>query len=401
MAAYLVIAVCLWSLAYLEQTPSQHRRSLLHWPALILFIGFAGLRFETGYDWLGYERVLSDTPTLREVMECPDRLTEDTQMEPLFAALNVAVKSVGGDLQLLFFVAMLFNGLVIYRFVCRYGRFPLFCLATYFCWAYLTAQMTLVRQSLASSFILLAVLYVLENKKFKAAVFVLLGIGFHVSVAMFVPVFFLTRFRPRPSWLAAAVLMGFFVLFNGGELFQDVLEFIRPYTANITREKIDVYINVGAYEVTTGSLIYAAINTLFLGLAYREGERTQWTLRSRLFFHLSLFLLVGQLYFSALPVIWNRIQCVVFVVQTCQLASRLAIFRFRLQPLLACAACSMVVLLWYLAQPRNTPFIPYRSYLEYAVTGDPGDGRARMERAIVEYDASNLAIEFDNTRAMR
>lgn len=392
MAIYIILAVVLWLMALIE---AAQQRRMSDWPgyfALFLFVAFAGTRFETGYDWMAYQETFADAPTFYGVMTGQQSIFSFTPMERLYAFLNVFVKSLWGDIQVLFFLTALFNGIVIFRFAKRFGGHPAFCLAFYFCFAYLTGQMTLVRQSLASSFVFLAIMFYFDEKKYRAVVLALSALGFHISAVMFYPIVGFLRLKPSRALTVGLILTGLVIYFFSDSVVGVALEGVKLISFGYVDEKVNEYMSLGGYKRSIGSLVYIGINIGFVWLSVVDGERKNWPAIERLFFYFCLMLVLSQLFFGPLPVIWNRIQIVVVVMQSCVFTIHLQSYKVtdRLFLVAPAAILSLIVLAYFLARPRMEPFIPYQSTLEQLFYDDVGDGRLRLEGAIRDSVAEDL-----------
>ena len=117
MQAYFIVAAALALLASCDLFGDFTYNCRTAFPALIVFVAFAGLRYHTGYDWIAYEDVFRDAPSeVFEQLDFPivNQLFSWSEMEPGFLLLNVAIKMLGGSLQTLFLVTAAVNGAAIY-----------------------------------------------------------------------------------------------------------------------------------------------------------------------------------------------------------------------------------------------------------------------------------------------
>ena len=112
MFPYIAIGILLAALMLLTALgrPSQKLRYVV----LAVVILFAGLRYQVGYDWLGYEKLFDFVPNDWDFSQYGlSRYILST--EPIFYSLNVIIKSLGGSFNLLLIALTVFNLLVIDR----------------------------------------------------------------------------------------------------------------------------------------------------------------------------------------------------------------------------------------------------------------------------------------------
>lgn len=374
MLFYLSISLFLWILAAVSTVTSYRKLKADYFTycCAVLFVLVAGLRFEVGYDWPAYERVFENTNNILHAISIGNisPIEENVQkMDFLYELLNSLVKSVGFDFQGLLFIIALTNALVMTNVLKRYSSNPSLCFALYFGLAYLAAQMIVIRQALASSFILLAFLNRIENKQGRVCLYSLIAVGIHFSTIMFLP--FLISTKKKLSLLWTLLLLIPVVLIGGpANIFTSLFNVLFVYfdTATIV-EKLGMYAaGTDGYVETAsaGSVGYIIINFIVLWLIRVRmkdisisADRASMNVVAH---NVTLFMLIAQIGLYQLPSFWNRIQPVALILQSIALTNLISVkkLQVRLISILILCSISNVILFYQLSKDSAAEFIPYK-----------------------------------------
>jgi len=374
MGFYLGIA---WILGVAGVLSSLARRHipLLSAIMICLFWAVAALRYDTGFDWLVYKNYFN------QFLGIPPVGSDIVPMEPLYRLLNIIVAAVFAHFQMIFLIVATFNVWVATRIIRNTRANVLFCLFFYFCMIYLPLQMGVLRQSIAVSLVLLAMLSASSQRKFSASVFFALAIGFQYSSLMYLPVFWrrATELISRKMPVFLLVVVAFYA---AGVGFASIVIFILSHVpVSFISEKIAIYAQAGLAPRSLTSGAYFAVNCCILFWVNR-GIAKRTVLQDYLLGSLILLVILQGLFFD-FPLLWNRVQYLAVLPQSILLSTTISGKGFvtRLTALSALFVFAIVSLTYQLISPIS-PYIPYYSYIEYLMTGDPGTG---MERTLSYY----------------
>lgn len=313
----------------------------------VAFVLLAGTRYETGFDWPVYELALSEAPTLVDLFN--GAVLQDTVrlMEPLFLLLLSTLKSFDADIQ---------------------------------SWAYLVVQMAVIRQSLAVSFLMLAIMAFDRRRLARAALWLAMGTFIQYSLLLFLPIFFTAIWRRLLAWRYWIVGGLTLVLLSGISMFW-MLQAIAGLIPNaFIAGKLAGYAALApspGFSVTAAA--YFVLHTaifLFLSRTYDPSSRIETVLIGSM-----MMMVIAQALIPEWPLLWNRLHYFVIVAQIVMLARRwhtLPQVRMRVE-YLAVYGLSLAVFAKLILWPGMEPYLPYQSYLEQAWTGYAGDGRQRAE----------------------
>jgi EpsG family len=381
MVFYLITAVIFFLIDFINHYCIEPAKKLFNYLSLFLFVLIAGTRFETGYDWQAYTNVYENTPSLLEVLFSHKSAILYGEMEPLFIFSNALLKSFSDNVSLLFFMAAFFNGVVIYKVTLTLKANPSFVFFIYFCIAYLTGQMTLLRQSIASSLMLIAIVAIIDSKTRKAILFGILGAGFQVSVLIFAPLILLKKYKPNIFLFTSFLIVCFIITFAIDDVVLMIMSSLLVLTSGNIAIKLLEYIEVGKFVSSTGSWLYLIINLLVLQAAYIMGIRRNWTIEFRIYFYSTLLMIFGLTILATQPIFWNRIQLVVVPLQGILLfkfSQTLSAYKKIFFLILIYTIC-IVIFVYSLNKDNMSPFIPYQSIIEHTYSDYRGDGAYRLE----------------------
>lgn len=182
---------------------------------LLLFIG---TRFETGCDYGSYESRFDN------LYDDPNYLTYLEREEPGFHLLNLLVHTLGLDYMWLNVLAALIFLAGLIRFS-RLAPSPLLLLALMFPIVMVQLGMSGIRQALAVSFLMQALVSFVSIQRINTGLWILLAAQFHQSAYLFLPLALMPG--RKFSWTLAAVSVAFlgpaaiFLLGERGEVYSD------------------------------------------------------------------------------------------------------------------------------------------------------------------------------------
>lgn len=376
MISYIFIVVLFSSFALIEAIL---KRSIFAVPLAIIFVCFAGLRFETGNDWYTYKQFFEISPTLGKLFALGGGWP-DSSYELLYVLLTSIVKTLGGNFYVLQFLVVAFNAFALNSFVRRFACSPAFVYVPYFAILYLPAQMAAIRHSIAASLVLLALLEVSRDKRIRGFVLVLLGGGFQISALFFLPALALgrvTRLRIVAVFGATALVVGLcaYAIRSGTYYWYEPL--IGPFAVQVFS-----YLTL-TRDWSVLAMAYALINLFALIYLYlrRRDLGAYW---SNELFWCVVILVAAQLVLWFAPAFWNRIQTVALVAELCVLSA--AIRRFPTYARIAVVSTVCVgaigVLVIGLQDPAMVSYVPFQWLpLEY-VDSYGSDGERRFFEAL-------------------
>ncbi len=188
MAIYLFPFLFFALLAVLYQLRLLRLNRTFYGLALLAIGLFAGLRLETGHDWLGYEVFFQNLDLSQNPI---DLYFNERFVQPPYEIgyylLNYAVKYFGGTYSVVFLLASLFCVYALYRFTHRLAVNRFYILTIYTGYSFLILHFAQVRQSIAIALFLLGCDYYRRHRKVLTALAIcLLGLFFQYSAIFYI-----------------------------------------------------------------------------------------------------------------------------------------------------------------------------------------------------------------------
>jgi EpsG family len=397
MTAYLILAAILLLFA-LANVWAKSR--WLGVSASLLVGSFTALRYQLGYDWVAYERLFQALPGTWSFGFQPG--FPQLQVEPLFLWLCIALKSLGGTVEVLFFGIAAFNVFVIH-FVCQRiaPNSQPFVWLFYFCFAVVAVQMNIVRQALASSFVLLGLLCLVRSRPFFGTIPVLVGSGIQVSSAIFAPLWLIGSKRPNPMFVGILLAAGSLAIVTKIDILKVIIEYVKVISPDWLNYKFAFYEKTERSAVSLSAVFFMIWNAALLVIFYLRRRSDPAVCIAA---WLTLYMLAAHLFFSQYPTIWNR---TLAVALPWQLAT---VYRMKLLETWSASVefagvatigiIAIAGLAYQLGRPQYGPFVPYHSVIQARVFGDEGTGRARAEQAIEDYESGSLG-QVDKKTAVK
>ncbi len=165
---------------------------------ILLFIGLAGLRWNTGTDWNSYEGFFHRSVDLNVV--------EPEHLEIGFTWFNHIIRLFMDN----YTVILLISAVVIVGlkgvYLARFALYPLMGMFLYYCYFY--GDMFFVRQGLAISMLLVSTKYIESRQFVKFLLIVAFATLFHSTAITFIPAYFIYKFRFSNNVLIGALVFG-------------------------------------------------------------------------------------------------------------------------------------------------------------------------------------------------
>ncbi len=193
MFYYIILIVIFITILLNEFMHDKFEKKIYIFWIIFLFI-ISAFRYETGNDWLAYERMLDyELPFRTAIDNFSNYYNYNKDIEIGYRLLNSIVKSAGGDLQTVFFITSLFSFISLSKFIKQYSNKKLISVIIYYSVFFLNFNMSIIRQGIALSIFLIALNYLFDRKFIKYILLILIATSFHQSAIVLIPVYFIYR----------------------------------------------------------------------------------------------------------------------------------------------------------------------------------------------------------------
>jgi len=159
--------------------------------SVVVLTFVAGLRWETGVDWLVYTEMFGYAPTLGT----PNFFSQFPSLDVGYWLLMSIIKTLGGGIQLVFLTIAIASFTFLCKALKTYTPYKNISLLLYFCMVFFVLDMSGIRQALALNIFFYSIQYIKSRNFKKYLLFTLLAFSFHWSSLIFLPIYFILNRR--------------------------------------------------------------------------------------------------------------------------------------------------------------------------------------------------------------
>ncbi len=333
---------------------------------LLIIAVFAGLRYETGQDWLSYKNYFNRIELIYGPIDSYFSDLGNFQFEIGYFLINYYIKTLGFSYSVVFLIASLFCSYCVFRFTSVFNINKYFILTNYISFSFMVLHFAQVRQSIAIGFFFLGCYYFLKNEnKLKGILICLFGLLFQFSSIIYIILLLFVLYYPKKVKYQIVsvliVLVLFIVSLNYG--MYSVLKLVSP-TSLYT--KIDIYEEEqsvqGSGQLFNGLylLVCAGYITYFM-----RNLRTEYVFICK-FAVFSLLLTIFAIFvFPGNYVMYSRLYVLSAIFQGFAMSIIFSITKNILHKLIFVASvCSAIIFYGRILIFYSNEYGPYRSVLD-------------------------------------
>lgn len=163
---------------------------------IILLFLIAGLRYETGVDWAGYQYYYDKIAPFDEAFNSDNFKGVFLTLDLGYALFNSIVKMFGGGIQVIFFIVSAVSFRLLLLNLRFYTKYVITGLLVYYCFYFFVLDMSGLRQGIAVQLVLYALQYLLNGKSKKNFIwYVVLAGSIHWSAFILLLLYFLPKYK--------------------------------------------------------------------------------------------------------------------------------------------------------------------------------------------------------------
>lgn len=211
---YLYVFIILLLFSWLEIkglfSKSQRKLQLL---IAIIFTIIAGLRYETGVDWAGYEYYFNRIPSFETAFASNNYKPIFFTLDVGYALFNSIVKMFGGNIQMIFILISLLSNFLLLKNLRKNTKFVITGYFIYYSFFFFTYDMSGLRQGLAIQIIFYAYQFIEKRNLKKYVLFILLAGSVHWTAYLLILLyFFINKNVSKYSFLIIPICLILFTL---------------------------------------------------------------------------------------------------------------------------------------------------------------------------------------------
>jgi len=287
----------------------ENTRKYLNFLAIIIYILFFGFRGFVGWDWYNYYPYFTNLPTISNF------IPEKNRYELGFSLFSVLIKSINSDYNFYILINCIVNITLLSIFLKRYVPSNLFAfsLVTFIVMEGFILEVNLLRNIKSVLLFLISLRYIENRKFFKFLILNLLGILFHWSAIIYLPLYFFLHKK-------VDLRVYFFIFILGNVIYLLQIQYVKPIVIFIA--SLMGKVAIGKAEGYMASTIFGAQYGITLG--YLEPVATSLLImfyynklisksKSNILFINSFFIFfIVYFFFSEISIIVNRVGILFF-----------------------------------------------------------------------------------------
>ncbi len=374
---YLYITLSFFSIIFITKKNVYQNIILLNFVIILIFL--FGLRNEIGGDWWVYEKNFNlikyvTYPENLSLSDYSQYLPSDyilfnafdfvlsyySATEWTFNLISLFFVKIGLPIHFmnLFFTLIFFISLLVYlknfenKFLALTISFPILIIVF---------SVGFLRQSIAFSFFLLAITYLIDNKKNKFLFFIILASLFHISILIFAPLFLIVNEKifEKKNILRGFSLLIFFIIITI-LLSQKIYSLFYIYVVN-SFETSQFDLPKGAIYRISLNLIAVVIFLIYSNKICRNVNEY------RIYLYLSFLFIIGFILLPLFPVLVDRINYYLIPLQIFAFVKFTYFYNKQKYQYLSIISIivvyGLVLLTWILFGTHSTYWLPFDNIL--------------------------------------
>jgi len=362
--------------------------------ALLFFI--AAFRYETGMDWLQYQKNFKSVPTIYSIYKISNIFNG---LDISYQTLCILIKSFGGGIQTVFFIMQLIGSVFFWKSINRYSNLKITSTLIYFSLLFFLLDLNLMRQMLAVNIFFYSIKYIYEKKMWKYLAFVILAFTFHWSAIFFLPLYFILnhKFSSKFIYLLSLTFILFFVFqVKTGDLLYTLTNNLLG-SSEITN-KVNFYTTQNLYSVNR-VLNFGFISNVLIFIAtmlHREKLETSIS-----YFNILLNLMILQLFFYFVTYEYielsGRLRFYTLISYIVILPGFIQIYKYLFNRIvifsLIVLYCLSYSYIYMISSKKTIAYNPYQNYLVHIIFNTQSTGEFRLKQYMIDFNKERMKIK--------
>lgn len=391
MNTYLFVFLLLLFFAFLEiSNLSNIKLKVLHIVIVFVFIFVAGLRYETGVDWLAYENYFDEVIPLNEAFNFNSFGNVFLTLDVGYSLLNSIVKMFGGNIQVVFFFISVVSTILLIKNLKYYSHHVLTSLLIYYPFFFFVFDMSGLRQGLAIQIVLFSVKYITNRKFYNFLFCIVLATSIHWTAILLLPLYIFANKNISVKYtvilfLISMVIFTFKIKWVGAVL-GDLVGQLNAFT--MLSDKITVYTTNEVFSQERGWDLYSVYNFVRIALivfilnVFKDRLSKAIPSFTELY-NFILFELICMFCMFEFFDISERLRFYFTIAEVILLANVIFVLRNHIVRIFALMLLAVGVFLnaypFLLEFPSTVAYYPYQNYLLYNIFDLNSDGYSRLQ----------------------
>jgi transmembrane protein EpsG len=394
---YLAIFILILFFAHFEvrwrySVPSSN---LITYSFFLIFWLVAGLRFETGVDWLYYKNFFQRVEPIGEVLSGHSYQFSETRFEIGFKILNSLVKSFTDDVQWLFIIIAFITNILLFLSLRRYSNYLYISLLIYFCSIYFILDMSGIRHCISLNIFLYSIQFLVKKQPYKFFSLILMASLFHITALILFPLYFILKTELKTKTIIVFSLIGLLISVVEIRWLKEVINlFFTYFNFGLLSDKLYFYTAYEIYASDKPFGIGMVVNFLILIFILMNRKNLQKNKLFNAFLNLYLISLFFYYYTWELTELSTRVRLYFLVGNAVLFTYLIDLYKDKLKRYLVFSfivAFSFFYARVYLLQmPIAIAHNPYQNYVIHKVLDIQGTGYERLQKHKANFKANTM-----------
>lgn len=175
--------------------------------SLLLLILFLGLRGYIGYDWYSYKPNFDKMVTIGELLKGNTQVLH-SGYELGFQIYTSFIKTLTNNYFIYNFINVSVDFIILYFVIKRFSKYPILSLLLFFGIYGVALEIDMIRNAKSIMLFLLSIKYIEERKILNFGVLNILGILFHYSSILYLPMYFILNVKWNKKFILFLFILG-------------------------------------------------------------------------------------------------------------------------------------------------------------------------------------------------
>lgn len=271
MLVYFGIIIFLGLGSIIEQRNKKLGENFFLFSFLFLIL-FFGLRGYIGYDWYSYKPNFDKIPTLFKLFE-GDLSILSSGYELGFQIYTSFIKTFTDNYYIYNFINSLVDFIIFYFMLKRFSKFPLLSLLLFFSIYGMALEIDMIRNAKSIMLFLVSIKYIEERNIMKFTFLNILGIFFHYSSFLYLPMYFFLNTKWNKKFIFFLFIIGNIYYFSDIRIVMKIIKEYSVFLPTGLGSKLSGYLSIIPLDFSLGFSFYYIERVVIFLICWFQDDR--------------------------------------------------------------------------------------------------------------------------------
>lgn len=223
--------------------------------SLLLLILFFGLRGYIGYDWYSYKPNFDKMVTIGELFKGNTQVLH-SGYELGFQIYTSFIKTLTNNYFIYNFINVSVDFIILYFVIKRFSKYPILSLLLFFGIYGVALEIDMVRNAKSIMLFLLSIKYIEERKILNFGVLNILGILFHYSSILYLPMYFILNVKWNKKFILFLFILGNIYYLSDTRIVMRIIKEYNTFLPTGIGAKLSGYFSIIPLDFPLGFSLY-------------------------------------------------------------------------------------------------------------------------------------------------